>query len=111
LTLPVWLVAAVLTGMLARRLATAEEGRAHLVGELEREAMTRDFVMTASHELRTPLAAISGAARTLAVRKLEPPQQERILKLVIDQSDRLAGVLDDLLSASRLGGGMLDVEL
>src|SRR5439155_10336793 len=111
LTLPVWIAAAVLTGILSRRLAAAEEGRAHLIGELEREAMTRDFVMTASHELRTPLAAVSGAARTLAQRKLDLPQQERMLGLVIEQSDRLANVLDDLLSASRLGGGMLNVQV
>jgi signal transduction histidine kinase len=111
LTLPIWVLAAVVTGLLTRRLGAAEEARAVLASDLEHEAMTRDFVMTASHELRTPLAAISGAARTLAQRKLEPPQQERMLGLVIEQSDRLAHVLDDLLSASRLGGGMLNVQV
>ena len=110
-TLPIWVMAGALTGLLADRLRAADDERTRLVTDLEREAMTRDFVMTASHELRTPLAAISGAALTLANRRLEVPERERMLDLVIDQSRRLARVLDDLLSASKLDGGLLNMAL
>jgi signal transduction histidine kinase len=109
LTIPMWVVAAVIPGLLTRQLRAAHEERARLLGHLQGEAITRDFVMTASHELRTPLAAVSGAALTLANRSLGEPEQGRMLSLVIEQSGRLERVLDDLLSASKLEGGTLEV--
>jgi PAS domain S-box-containing protein len=68
------------------------------------EAMKSDFVATVSHELRTPLAAIYGAAMTVnrADVELEPDIRTRLLQVVVDESDRLARIVNDLLLASQL---------
>ena len=67
-----------------------------------------DFVATASHELRTPLAAIYGAAKTLhRPDVLEGDRMERMLDIIVGESERLARVVDDILFASHLDSGRL----
>ena len=66
-----------------------------------------------SHELRTPLAAIYGAAMTLQRRdvQLGDEQRERLLNVVSRESERLAGIVNDILWASRLDAGRVDVAI
>ncbi|MDX6515474.1 MAG: hypothetical protein QOH73_1140 [Gaiellaceae bacterium] len=68
------------------------------------EAMKSDFVATVSHELRTPLAAIYGAAMTVnrSDVELEPEIKMRLLEVIVEESDRLARIVNDLLLASQL---------
>jgi PAS domain S-box-containing protein len=77
------------------------------------EQMRSDFVATVSHELRTPLAAIYGAAVTLRRRDLELDKlmRERLLDIVADESDRLAGIVNDVLLASHLDSGQLQLRI
>jgi signal transduction histidine kinase len=84
-----------------------------LTEERHLEQLKSEFVATASHELRTPLAAVYGAAMTLRRDDLElgPEKQRMLLNLVADQSDRLARIINDILWASRVDAGELDVEL
>jgi two-component system phosphate regulon sensor histidine kinase PhoR len=70
------------------------------------EAVRRDFVANASHELRTPLAAIRGYAETLLDGALrDPVRAEEFLGIIHHHAERLALLLDDLLSLSRLEAG------
>ncbi len=71
-----------------------------------------DFVATVSHELRTPLASVYGAALTLQRHfdNLEEPQRERLLNLIAEEADRLSDIIDDILLASRLDSGRLQLE-
>jgi signal transduction histidine kinase len=77
------------------------------------EAMRQDLVATVSHELRTPLAAIYGAAMTLQRTDvdLEGELRERLLQIVVEESDRLGNIVNDLLLASQLDRGNLHVSI
>src|SRR5947209_2885395 len=67
------------------------------------EEMRADFVANASHELRTPLAALSGFIDTLRGSAREDPvARERFLEIMQAQADRMARLIDDLLSLSRI---------
>lgn len=67
------------------------------------EEMRVDFVANASHELRTPLASLSGFIDTLlGSARADPEARERFLGIMKDQADRMARVIDDLLSLSRI---------
>jgi len=63
-----------------------------------------DFVSTVSHELRTPLTSIKGFADTLltAGDKLDKEQQTRFISIIKSQIDRLARLVENLLTVSRL---------
>ena len=67
------------------------------------EEMRADFVANASHELRTPLAALSGFIETLQGPAREDPEaRERFLAIMKAQATRMARLIDDLLSLSRV---------
>jgi PAS domain S-box-containing protein len=77
------------------------------------EQLKTDFVSTVSHELRTPLAAIYGAAMTLRHREVavEQEQRDRLLDVISSESNRLARIVNDILWASRLESGRMQVEI
>ena len=96
---------------------TAYEGQV-LSGEAEHaRALTRvDEQRTAllaavGHDLRTPLAAIKAAVSSLRQPDLEWSDEERreLLVTIEESVDRLAGVVGNLLDASRLETGALTV--
>ena len=67
------------------------------------EEMRADFVANASHELRTPLAALSGFIDTLQGPAREDARaRERFLGIMHAQAARMARLIDDLLSLSRV---------
>jgi two-component system phosphate regulon sensor histidine kinase PhoR len=67
------------------------------------EEMRADFVANASHELRTPLAALSGFIDTLqGPAKDDAKARERFLAIMHTQATRMARLIDDLLSLSRV---------
>jgi len=77
------------------------------------EQMRQDLVATVSHELRTPLAAIFGSAVTLNRDDIELQQdiREKLLSVIVDESARLTTIVNDLLLASRLDAGKLEVQI
>jgi PAS domain S-box-containing protein len=83
-----------------------------LTEEYRLEQMRSDFVATVSHELRTPLASIHGAAVTLTSRgdELGPALQERLLAIVVEQSERLSELVEQILLAAQLDSGGLRVD-
>jgi PAS domain S-box-containing protein len=70
-----------------------------------------DFVATASHELRTPLAAVYGAAQTLRRHDfaLDEAGRERFVSLIVDESDRLGRIVNEILLASQLDADRVDL--
>jgi signal transduction histidine kinase len=77
------------------------------------EQIRQDLVATVSHELRTPLAAIFGSAVTLNRDDLELQHdiRERLLNVIVDESARLTTIVNDLLLASQLDAGRLEVQI
>ena len=67
------------------------------------ERMRADFIANASHELRTPLASLLGFVETLqGPAQGDPVARARFLTIMRDQGRRMARLIDDLLSLSRI---------
>lgn len=67
------------------------------------EAMRVDFIANASHELRTPLASVLGFIETLqGPAKDDAAARARFLAIMQTQAQRMARLIDDLLSLSRV---------
>ena len=75
------------------------------------DELKADFVSTASHELRTPLAAVYGAAQTLRRHDfaLDEAGRARFISLITDESERLSRIVNEILLASQLDAGRLDL--
>lgn len=67
------------------------------------EKMRADFVANASHELRTPLTSLIGFIETLqGPAKNDVEASQRFLSIMASEAQRMARVIDDLLSLSRI---------
>lgn len=67
------------------------------------ENLRQDFVANVSHELKTPIATVKSYVETLLDgAQHDPDDIDRFLKIVLKQNDRLAAIVDDLLTLSRL---------
>ena len=76
----------------------------HDITETERiEEMRRDFIANASHELRTPLTVIVGFLEIASSgMKLDTETRNAHLKLMTEQGHRMQGLIEDMLTLSRL---------
>lgn len=67
------------------------------------EQMRADFIANAGHELKTPLAALIGFIETLlGPARDDAAARERFLAIMHEQARRMARLVDDLLSLSRI---------
>ncbi len=67
------------------------------------ERMRSDFLANASHELRTPLASLTGFIETLRGHaKDDVVARDRFLEIMAAQADRMARLVADLMSLSRI---------
>src|SRR4029077_5680206 len=67
------------------------------------EESRANFIANASHELRTPLAALLGFIETLqGTAKDDPAARSKFLEIMQGQATRMARLIDDLLSLSRI---------
>jgi signal transduction histidine kinase/GAF domain-containing protein len=81
--------------------------------EVEVDKLKSEFVSTVSHELRTPMTSIKGYADLMlmgAAGKMTPPQ-ERYLKVIKNNADRLHMLVNDLLNISRIETGKTTLDL
>jgi two-component system phosphate regulon sensor histidine kinase PhoR len=84
----------------------------HDLTELRRlETVRRDFVANVSHELKTPLTSISGYAETLLADNPEPETTRKFLSTIVDNSQRMQRLVDDLLDLARIESGRWQPEL
>ena len=97
--------------LLSLKLRPFSDGRKLLVSfditQIERADTTRrDFIANVSHELRTPLTVIHGFLEHMSDAPVMPAEQaRRHIELMVQQSDRMLKLVDDLLMLSRLEGG------
>ena len=105
-----------LAGLLADQAAVVLESRAlidHATRVRAREEATRlkeDFLSAAAHDLKTPLTTVVAQAEFLerrALREPSAPADIAGIRRVVRESKRLAGLVGDLLDASRLEQGGL----
>jgi len=81
----------------------------HDITELRRlEKIRQEFVANVSHELRTPVASIKGYAETLLEGALDEKENAReFVKIIHDDSNRLAKLVDDLLDLAKIESGKM----
>ena len=67
------------------------------------EQIRVDFVANASHELRTPLATLLGFLETLQDEEaVDAETRQRFVSIMFGEATRMRGLLDDLMSLSRI---------
>jgi signal transduction histidine kinase len=98
--------------LVAQRVAIAIE-RARLHEEtVQLDQFKLNFVAIASHELRTPATSVYGVLKTLAERGPELPEdlRQELLRVGVEQGERLRRLLEELLDLSRLDAKAIDID-
>lgn len=94
------MTATVLTGGTSRQVLLVFEDRTALE---ESAQIRRDFVANVSHELRSPLTALLGFIETLKMAaRDDPAARARFLDVMEREAMRMARLVSDLLSLSRV---------
>ena len=96
-------LAAALNAMLDRLQLSSEEREQTLAELRASESRMRRFVADASHELRTPIAATAAYAELFEHGARDRPEDlDRAMSGIRRETDRMAGLVDDLLLLARL---------
>lgn len=77
----------------------------------QNEQLRKDLIANVSHELRTPLSLIRGYAETLRdVTGKDPEKREKQLGVIIDETERLSRIVEDILSLSQFQAGAVALD-
>jgi two-component system sensor histidine kinase KdpD len=87
--------------------AQAAEAEASRRGDVAKTAVLHAI----SHDLRSPLTAITTAAQGLVGDDVADDERRELLGVVLDESARLADLVDDLLDLSRVAAGAVNPQL
>lgn len=84
----------------------------HMGEELSKiEQLRKDLIANVSHELRTPLSLIKGYAETIKdVSGNDPEKRENHLNIIIDETDRLSGMVQEILEFSQMQSGYMHID-
>lgn len=93
----------------AERLAETLTYASHEINRVD--AMQRDLIANASHDLRTPLTMLKAYAEM--IRDLSgdnPVKRAEHLQVIIEETDRLTALVNDILDLSKLENGKMKLE-
>jgi signal transduction histidine kinase len=82
-----------------------------VVRELQLAAQQRNFLLSVTHELKSPLAAIRLQLQTLEGRELPEEKRKQIYSRALSDTDRLQGLVENLLLVNRVEAGRFPVHL
>jgi two-component system, OmpR family, sensor histidine kinase KdpD len=77
--------------------------------QVQAEQLRSSLLSSVSHDLRTPLAAIAGASSSLldSATTQDDKTRQELLQSIVDESNRLARLVDNLLDMTRLESGIV----
>lgn len=91
------------------KLCETINNMAYEIGETDR--IKNEFISTISHELRTPLTAIKGWGETIRLSQDDGELVNQGLDVIVNESDRLSGLVEELLDFSRMESGKLSLKI
>lgn len=70
----------------------------------EKKTIEEEFISTLSHEIRTPLTSIKGFSQTMlgAWDKIDDEKKKEFLKIILEQSQRLINLVENVLNVAKL---------
>ena len=74
-----------------------------LVREIRRNEQHDAFINAVTHELKTPVASIRLYLQTLQSRPIDDSTRQGFYQVMIEDTDRLVGTIDQVLRAARVG--------
>jgi two-component system, OmpR family, sensor histidine kinase SenX3 len=75
----------------------------YLVREIRRNEQHDGFINAVTHELKTPIASIRLYLETLQRREVEAEKRQQFYQLMLDDTDRLLGTVEQVLKAGEVG--------
>jgi two-component system, OmpR family, sensor histidine kinase SenX3 len=76
-----------------------------LVREIRRNERHDSFINAVTHELKTPITSIRLYLETLQRRGVDEGQRQQFYRLMLDDTDRLLGTVEQVLKAGEVGYG------
>jgi signal transduction histidine kinase len=74
-----------------------------LVREIRRNAQHDAFINAVTHELKTPVASIRLYLETLQSRPVDEDRRKEFYQIMLEDSDRLLGTIEQILRTGRIG--------
>ncbi len=93
----------------ATQLAVSFNNMADQLKDLE--ATRRSFVANVSHELRSPLTSMKGFLEAMQDGTIGPEEYEKYIGIVLSETGRMAGMVNDLLDLARIESGRTAIKL
>ena len=75
------------------------------------EELRRDLIANVSHDLRTPLTLIKSYAEMIRdISGNNPEKRQSHVSVIIEESDRLTGLVNDILDLSKMQSGLSQID-
>lgn len=82
-----------------------------LVREIRKNAQHDAFINAVTHELKTPVASIRLYLQTLQTREVEESKRQEFYAIMLQDSDRLLGTIEQVLRTGRVGASSRKLNL
>lgn len=103
LFLGVLLLAVIISGMVLNTI--------FLVREIRRNEQHDAFINAVTHELKTPVASIRLYLETLQTRAVDDEKRKEFYRIMLEDSERLLGTIEQVLRTGRIGHSKPDLNL
>ena len=75
------------------------------------DLMRRSFVANVSHELRSPLTSMRGYIQGVVDKTISPEDQDKYLKIALEETERMNRLINELLDLSRIESGEFSMDI
>lgn len=79
--------------------------------ELKSEKLKSELITNVSHDLKTPLTSIKNYVDFLSNDNLTEEERKEYIEIIAKHTDKLSLLLNDLIEASRIQSGNIEIEL